>query len=54
MKVLSIPQVDKMGKGESGIHTVVRQYYKYAPDFGIEFVGESDSPDDRDWETNQQ
>jgi len=45
MRVLSIPQVNKLGKGESGIHTCVRKHHEYGPQFGIEFVDENDSPD---------
>lgn len=38
MKVLSVPHVDNLGKGESGINTVIRNYFRYLPVFGVEFV----------------
>jgi glycosyltransferase involved in cell wall biosynthesis len=41
IKVMSVPHLDKMERGESGIHTIIRQYFKHAPDYGIDFV----SPD---------
>ncbi len=38
MKVLSAPHVTELGGGESGIHTVIRSYYRLAKDYGIDFV----------------
>lgn len=38
MKVLSVPHVANLGSGESGIHTVVRSYFRLAKDYGIDFV----------------
>lgn len=45
MKVLSMPAVNGLGEGESGIHTVIRKYAQHAPKFDIEFVGENDAAD---------
>jgi glycosyltransferase involved in cell wall biosynthesis len=33
-----VPHVEQLGKGESGIHTVVREYFHHAPAYDIEFV----------------
>jgi len=41
MKVLSAPHLTELGVGESGIHTVIRSYFRLAKDYGIDFV----SPD---------
>lgn len=38
IKVLSVPHIDGLGSGESGIHTVIRAYFRHAKDYGIEFV----------------
>jgi len=38
LKVLSVPHLDQLGNGESGIHTVVRAYFRHAPDYDIEFL----------------
>jgi glycosyltransferase involved in cell wall biosynthesis len=45
MKVLMVPNPHQLGKGESGIHTVVRKYAEHMPAFGVEYVGESDECD---------
>lgn len=45
MKVLVSPHLDQLGKGESGIHTVIRSHFKYASDYDIEFVGPDDEFD---------
>lgn len=37
MKVLSVPHLTQL-KGESGINTVVKNYFRHAADYGIEFV----------------
>jgi len=38
VKVLSVPHLEQLGKGESGIHTVIRAYFRHAPRYGIDFV----------------
>ena len=38
MKVLSVPAIYQLGKGESGINTVIRAYYRHGPDYDIQFV----------------
>lgn len=38
MKVLSAPHLTELGVGESGIHTVIRSYFRLAKDYGIDFV----------------
>lgn len=38
MKVLSVPHLDQLGGGESGIHTVIRAYFRHAKDYDIEFL----------------
>jgi glycosyltransferase involved in cell wall biosynthesis len=38
MKVLSVPHLDQLGRGESGIHTVIRAYFRHAAEYDIEFV----------------
>lgn len=38
IKVLSVPHLDQLGKGESGIVTVVRNYFRLAREYDIEFV----------------
>lgn len=38
MKVYSIPNTQTLGQGESGIHTVIRQYEKHGHKAGIEWV----------------
>lgn len=37
MKVLSVPHLTQL-RGESGINTVVKNYFRHAADYGIEFV----------------
>lgn len=37
MKVLSIPHLDDIS-GESGINTVIRNYFRYLPELGVELV----------------
>ena len=37
MKVLMVPHPDKI-RGESGINTVIRHYFRYLPRFGVELV----------------
>jgi len=38
IKVKMYPNLDEMKNNRSGISTVIRAYYKYADDFGIDFV----------------
>jgi len=38
MKVLSVPHLDQLGKGESGINTVIRAYFKHGAEHGLDFV----------------
>ena len=38
IKVMSVPHVEQLGSGESGIHSVVRSYFRLARDYDIEFV----------------
>lgn len=38
MKVLMVPHLEQLGKGESGIHTVIRAYFRYAGRYNIEFM----------------
>lgn len=38
MKVLSVPHLEQLGGGESGIHTVIRAYFRHGADYGIEWV----------------
>lgn len=45
INVISIPHVLQLSDSESGIHTVVRNYFKYAQDFGIRFVTTDDAAD---------
>ena len=45
MKVKMTPSLRGVKNGESGIHTIVRKYYQYADDYGIEFVDDGDAAD---------
>ena len=38
MLVKMIPDINSIGSGESGIHTVIRAYHRFAHKYGIEFV----------------
>ena len=38
MKVLMSPMPDRLGRGESGIHTVVRNYGKLCQKYGIQLT----------------
>jgi glycosyltransferase involved in cell wall biosynthesis len=38
MRVRVVPHLDEMKGGESGIHEVVRKWFKYLPKYGIELV----------------
>lgn len=38
MKVMMVPNALNLVSGESGIHTLVRAWAKYLPQFGVEFV----------------
>jgi glycosyltransferase involved in cell wall biosynthesis len=38
MKVLMVPHLNNVVQGESGIHTLVRKYFEYLPQYGIELV----------------
>ena len=38
MKVRMLPHVEELGKGESGIHEVIRKWFKYLPNYGVELV----------------
>ena len=38
LKVMMLPDPKSLGKGVSGIHTVIRAYDKILPQYGIEFV----------------
>jgi glycosyltransferase involved in cell wall biosynthesis len=38
LKVKMLPYIEWFESGESGIHTVVRNYFKYLPDYDIELV----------------
>ena len=38
MKVLCVPHVSHLGDSESGIHTVVRKWFKHGREAGIDFV----------------
>jgi glycosyltransferase involved in cell wall biosynthesis len=42
MKVRMLPHLDDLKTGESGIHSVVRAYFKHAKQFGINFVDKKD------------
>src|SRR3990167_66283 len=42
MKVRMVPHLKDVGNGASGIHTVVRAYFKHLPAFGVELVGPKD------------
>lgn len=42
IKVRSVPHVDDLKNGESGIHTVVRKWFEHGNKYGIEFVPRSD------------
>lgn len=46
IRVKMTPHVTELGKGESGIHTVIRKYFEHLGEFGIELVDpDSDSFD---------
>jgi len=38
VKVKMLPHVDWMMKSEGGVHTVIRKWFKYLPDYGIDLV----------------
>lgn len=43
MKVLSIPHLNQLSDSESGIHSVIRHYFRLAPQYDIDFVTDEDS-----------
>jgi len=45
MKIFSVPNTQTLGNGESGIHTVIRQYEKHGAEAGIEWVYDHDDAD---------
>ncbi len=38
MKVKMVPHLNRIGDGESGIHTVIRHYFRILPEYGVELV----------------
>ena len=38
MKVRMVPHPDELGRGESGIHTVIRKYFQHLPALGVDLV----------------
>ncbi len=45
MKIFSVPNTQTLGSGESGIHTVIRQYEKHGADVGINWVYDHNDAD---------
>ena len=45
MKIFSVPNTQTLGKGESGIHTVIRQYEKHGANAGIHWVYDHEEAD---------